>query len=154
MGQGRIIGLAAVLGLLAVFGVFLALQFHLIGEAPRPVQGDYDLVFKYCIQHIKPDDLNPSAELRADPLYNRIDALKPGEYKAGDGKLYLMGGGMFQIALPLQLQVVRNMGGNVKASSSTDQPHSIIGCTTGQAVRALEAYGLTPDLPPAAVKTK
>jgi hypothetical protein len=139
MKPGTIVGIAALLGLLAILATLVFLKLH--PPAQRPPQGDYDQVFKYCTDIFVRNDAE-LASLRSGALYQSVLALKPGEYEAGDGgHLYLLGGGMFEIRLPLQLQVVRSFG-SVPVTSATDRPREVIGCTPEHLAKTLGVYGL------------
>ncbi len=144
-GPGKIVGIVAVIGLAAIFAALVYMRE--IAPPPRPPEAHYDQVFKYCTDNFDGggDEL---ASVRGTDHYRRIAALPPGEYETGDGGfVYIFGAGMFQIALPPQLQVVRHLGGDVKTLGPEDpklRPRNVIGCTTEQLTRALEVYGLEP----------
>lgn len=139
MALGRIVIAVAAIGLAVILAV--AIYIKLNPPPRRPPDANYDRVFQYCQSAFVADEAE-LAKLRKDSMYQKALALKPGEYPIGnDGFIYVLGGGMFEILLPSQLQVVRKFK-DVKVSSSTRNPNSIIGCTTEHLAQALKVYGI------------
>ncbi len=139
MAPGRIIIGFAAAGLAVILAVFIYMKLN--PPPKRPPQASYDQVFQYCESAFVANEAE-LAKLRKDSAYKAALALKPGEYPIGDdGFVYVLGSGMFEILLPSQLQVVRKFK-DVKVSSSTRNPSSIIGCTTEHLAQALKVYGI------------
>jgi hypothetical protein len=139
MAPGRIVIAVAAIGLAVIFVVTIYMKLN--PPPRRPPDASYDQVFQYCQSAFVADEAE-LAKLRKDSMYQRAVALKPGEYPIGDdGFVYVLGGGMFEILLPSQLQVVRKFK-DVKVSSSSRNPNSIIGCTTEHLAQALRVYGI------------
>jgi hypothetical protein len=147
MAPGRIIIGFAAAGLAVILSVFIYMKLN--PPPQRPPHASYDQVFQYCASAFTANEAE-LAKLRKDSAYQRTLALKPGEYPIGDdGFIYVLGGGMFEILLPSQLQVVRKFR-DVKVSSSSRNPNSIIGCTTEHLAQALKVYGIAvPSAQPA-----
>lgn len=145
-GYGRILGIVAAAGLILLVGLFIYLRLY-----PPPGPGPaYDQVFKYCTEaYPGRADAAEAAAVANDPLYRRIVALKPGTYVTGNGEgsIHLFGQGMFEVALPSQLQVVRPVPG-INSWSGSDRPRMVVGCTDAALARVLQAYGLTIEPTP------
>ncbi len=148
MGKpGLLVAVVALLGLIAVSATYAVMKMRGPGVLNIP-SANNDQVFKYCTGVFVPDEKKLAA-LRRSALYPRAAALQPGEYQTQDGgKVYVMGGGFFQILLPSQLQVVRSFGRDAQGSASTDRPRTIIGCTPEHLAKALDVYGLKLQDPP------
>ncbi len=136
-----IIGVFAALGLLAVAAVFISR-----GLGPPPAASGrpaaYDQVFKYCTNAFLRDE-SRLAPLRRTESYRRVAKLPPGAYDTDrGGRIYIMGGGMFQIILPSALQVARRFGKGIDVKGDVEQPRAIIGCTPEHLAKALDVYGM------------